>query len=626
MQVSLVALPFQGVENPALSLSLLQSCLAAANISAEVIYANMDFAGELGLEPYYAVAQGGAFREALLGDAVFAATAFRRPLVGYEDFLRRELEPYLGAAPLRRLLEHFRRAQTASENFIERTARRVLVSGPRIVGAASATQQNTACLALLRRLKELAPEVITVMGGPNCEREMGRTIVEAFSWVDYVISGEADAFFGEFCRKLLAGQRRFPEYACVYQNGGANDASQGGLTPEPDSMPVPDFDDYFAALDKFAYRSRVTPGLLIETSRGCWWGERRPCTFCGINGASRVYRQKSPGRVLAEYTELRAKYGVRNFFAVDCILAPDFFRSLIDGLARLDLKLMYEIKTNVTLAQLRGLKAAGIEWVQPGIESVQDDLLRLMGKGNRAIKHVELLKNLSRVGIRCAWILLCDFPGDEAGWYAEQLETLQLLTHLQPPDAVFRLRYDRFSLYEQCRQHYGLTLRPVRAYYYIYPPEVHEQLDGLAYFFEDASCQRPLYGQGFTEPVQQRTYQFAGQWRALFGSPLRERLEARRTARGVEVIDLRRCAVKSLWVLTDCAAAVALAADEAVSLERLRVQLAAYGVAELAAALADLQEARLLLRIGDEVIFLPLFEETPLPDAAQPPLGCIRVR
>ena len=38
----------------------------------------------------------------------------------------------------------------------------------------------------------------------------------------------------------------------------------------------------------------------FETSRGCWWGERMHCTFCGLNGATMSYRSKSPRRAVDE--------------------------------------------------------------------------------------------------------------------------------------------------------------------------------------------------------------------------------------------------------------------------------------------------------------------------------------
>ena len=47
-------------------------------------------------------------------------------------------------------------------------------------------------LALLRKIKERAPDTVTMMGGANCEGPMGEATHRYFSWVDCVVSGAAD--------------------------------------------------------------------------------------------------------------------------------------------------------------------------------------------------------------------------------------------------------------------------------------------------------------------------------------------------------------------------------------------------------------------------------------------------
>ena len=96
MQVCFVALPFQNIENPALSLSILQGCLKRENISSKIIYANLEFAELIGLDAYYAVAHGGSYRELLMGDFVFSKAAFGKSNQKYFDFMHEELEKYLG--------------------------------------------------------------------------------------------------------------------------------------------------------------------------------------------------------------------------------------------------------------------------------------------------------------------------------------------------------------------------------------------------------------------------------------------------------------------------------------------------------------------------------------------------
>ena len=48
---------------------------------------------------------------------------------------------------------------------------------------------------------------------------------------------------------------------------------------------------------------------------------------------------------------------------------------------------------HVTEKDVRSLAEAGFIHLQPGIESLQDDVLRIMNKGCRAIRQIETLKS-----------------------------------------------------------------------------------------------------------------------------------------------------------------------------------------------------------------------------------------
>ena len=196
--------------------------------------------------------------------------------------------PGAGLSPGRRggrprLVADLRAVRQAAAGFIDRAAERVLATGARIVGCTSTFEQQAASLALLRRVRELDPTVITLLGGANCEGVMGRTAHRSFPWVDYVVAGEADALIADLCRRILAEGREIPAgelppgvYGPAHRDGGRTPL---GEAPRPvfrdlDSLPVPDFDDYFRGLDGSPFAAAVRPGLPLETSRGCWWGER----------------------------------------------------------------------------------------------------------------------------------------------------------------------------------------------------------------------------------------------------------------------------------------------------------------------------------------------------------------
>jgi hypothetical protein len=55
-------------------------------------------------------------------------------------------------------------------------------------------------------------------------------------------------------------------------------------------------------------------------------------------------------------------------------------------------RLFYEVKANLSHQQLELLARAGVRWVQPGIESLHTEVLRLMDKGVAGWQNIQLLK------------------------------------------------------------------------------------------------------------------------------------------------------------------------------------------------------------------------------------------
>jgi hypothetical protein len=81
--------------------------------------------------------------------------------------------------------------------------------------------------------------------------------------------------------------------------------------------------------------------------------------------------------VLAEIHELEDRYGVSDFEAVDNILDMGYHKTLLPEAGRRHgtRRIFYEIKANVSRAQVAALVDAGIMWVQPGIESLHSEVL-----------------------------------------------------------------------------------------------------------------------------------------------------------------------------------------------------------------------------------------------------------
>jgi ribosomal peptide maturation radical SAM protein 1 len=475
-------MPFAAVQRPSLGLGLLSSALTHHGISNEVRYANLDFAERVGLPAYKLIDL--TRNDDLVGEWVFAPAAFREqtpPAEGFWDCV--DLDPAGIRFPDRQaIVATFHKLREEATLWIEEMARSLLLpEPPRILGASSMFQQHCASLAVLRRVKELAPEVITILGGANCEGNMGRATYEAFDWLDCVVCGEADDCIVEVIESLLQGEPRSLPPGVLRRSRDPNPQRQRELIRDLDPLPVPDFHSYFATLAASALAPLVSPGLLMETSRGCWWGQKHHCTFCGLNASGMVFRAKSAERVRQELEELSDRYQLYQFEFTDNILAMERFRDLLPGLSDSPYTMFAEVKANLKREHLQTLARAGVRWIQPGLESLNDEVLRLMDKGTTAAVNLQLLKWAREFGVFVSWNFLIGFPGEKEEWYSEMAGWLPLLSHLQPPQGVFKMRFDRYSPYQSQPERYGIRLQPHPSYQHVYPVGA-ELLAELAYF------------------------------------------------------------------------------------------------------------------------------------------------
>jgi ribosomal peptide maturation radical SAM protein 1 len=245
---------------------------------------------------------------------------------------------------------------------------------------------------------------------------------------------------------------------------------------------VPDYGEFFERATSLGLSVEAT-WIPFESARGCWWGAKHHCTFCGLNGTTMQFRAKSPQRVLDELALQARRYRNFRFEAVDNILDPIYLRELFPALTGNDYEIFYEVKANLTRAQLKVLAQGGVTHLQPGLESLSTKVLRLMDKGVRAAQNVNLLRWARYYGIAVGWNILWGFPGETEEDYAEQAAVVPHLAHLQPPASADRVWLERFSpMYSQPDLFRLRCREPEPTYRYVYPSTV--DVERVAYFFE----------------------------------------------------------------------------------------------------------------------------------------------
>jgi ribosomal peptide maturation radical SAM protein 1 len=487
VSVLIIVMPFAAIR-PAMGTSLLVAHLKRLGIAARVEYLSMDFATALGAADYEYIADQ-APTQSLAGDWVFAPALFGdRPAqdAAYIEAFRTRFSKFAAGDAELAVLS---RARGKAASFIEHCLSKLDWTSYDLVGFTSSFTQHVAALALAKRLKAVQPHLQIVFGGANCEDVMGLALHRAFSFVDFVCSGEADISFPRLVEALSRDEDPHRIPGVISRRDGASFFRS--LHPERvadlDTLPYPDFDDYFEQHARAFPRARHARGrILMESSRGCWWGQKHHCTFCGLNGNAMAFRAKSAERVLDEITALQNRYAAEHVEMVDNILDMAYLSSVLPELKRrgLRLNLFYETKANLRKDQLRLLRDAGVTAIQPGIESFSTSVLRLMRKGTSAAQNIQLLKWCSEAGIEACWNLLYGFPGEDPDQYSAMVPVIESIAHLEPPRGFGPIRLDRFSPNFSSASEFGLcNLRPDRSYTYIYDLPA-DQLFDLAYYFE----------------------------------------------------------------------------------------------------------------------------------------------
>ncbi len=612
VDVCFVSMPFAEIYLPSVAPALLKACLTRAGIKSVIQHEYIYFAKYCGITYFNRTIFASA--DFQIGEMIFARAAHGKPLRSleeYADWLINRRLAWAGASSEdlergRWWLDNLPALQVKAAAFIEEAAARVMAHRPKIVALASMFQQINANIALVRRLKQEKDPPIILIGGSNCMGDAGVAFIEHIKETDYVFLGEADEVFADVCARLLKEGEIPPEelpFGVLSRCSKRPQSPVCRVTKDAESIPTPDFDDFIRTY-KELFPDRETPRVMMEGSRGCWWGAKKPCAFCGLNGPTRSYREKTASHVADELAALSRRYPEAKICVfTDSILSYRQMKELPAALKakRISLRIFTELKSNLTAADVRALSSAGFFQFQPGVESLQDDVLRLMNKGCRAIKQIETLKNCRVYHIMLTWNLLCGFVGEKDEYYAEMADLLPKLMHLSPPNHFIHIIYQRYGEYTENPERYGLELRTGTAYDFVFADR--DFIERTAFQFEPAGEEplRDYYDCTRKGPGYARVHAYAKQWLNERFNP--QRLDMEDTAAGVFIYDMRTIARHAVYHLEGLQAEVYRACRAVRSEASLRKEFSGYG-GEVQAALDYLTEENLMVHIGGEYLAL----------------------
>ncbi|MEM9897693.1 MAG: radical SAM protein, partial [Bacteroidota bacterium] len=244
-----------------------------------------------------------------------------------------------------------------------------------------------------------------------------------------------------------------------------------------DVLPTMDYSEYFDLATKMGYpKSKIV--LPVEASRGCAWEHRckneelNGCTFCGLYRNSPNYREKTINRIKKEIESLILTYKNLKLSFVDAYLPDSYKNELLEHLAELDFDVDIFCELRCDLDDKFGhlLATVPARKIQLGVESFQEDILKVMEKGRRLVDNVNSIKICQEYNLPFQYNLMLDYPGVKVESVIEMEKRLPLLFGLYPP-TVSSFYLDRGSRMYMHPEEFGIDANSFDRIGYFFLPE-----------------------------------------------------------------------------------------------------------------------------------------------------------
>lgn len=273
---------------------------------------------------------------------------------------------------------------------------------PRVVGIGGTTHTRFESFRIAREVKACDASITVLYGGPHASFTATDTL-EHVPAIDIVVRGEGEQSAQKIVSQVLAGTKEFSRISGISYRGrnGIVHTKSVSRIQNLDSLPFPR-----RSLDTWR-RYNLTmefsndPGASMITSRGCPVN----CTFCSASamfGTTTTFRSAS--NAVDEIEMLVNEYGARGikFFDSTLTLKRSHIESLCAEIRRRKLHVPWECEIRVNTVDynlLKTMREAGCYYVDFGIESASQRVLKTMHKNIRVEQAVNVLRWTKELGI-----------------------------------------------------------------------------------------------------------------------------------------------------------------------------------------------------------------------------------
>ncbi len=330
---------------------------------------------------------------------------------------------------------------------VDETVEQALRNDPLVVGIGCTTPLYHQAVEIIDKIKEKSPQTVVIFGGPHVSALPAATLET--SKADFVCIGEAEESVVAVVDRILKKQDPKGIPGTMYNWNGYSGhnkdyrlriAQARGDTTEPaidlNKVPIP-------ARHLFQWKEYQDHARdVVETQTGAMFSRGCPgkCAFCGA--ADTLVRFRHIDNIIQELHKVE-DMGIHNVFVMDDTYTSNRGRVLELSKRIVDEKIKLNIQVQLRLDQIDreicdALYASGVNYVGPGIESGNEEIIKAIRKGPKESK--EHMRTKVRLLQEYPWRVRCSYVFGMTGETEEQImETIEFAKELGADENAFSI-------------------------------------------------------------------------------------------------------------------------------------------------------------------------------------------
>jgi len=266
-----------------------------------------------------------------------------------------------------------------------------------------------------------------------------------------------------------------------------------------------------------------------------------------------------------------------------------------------DLRLFAEIRATVPLAELKAMRAAGMQEVQIGIEALSASLLKRLHKGSTVVQNLETMRNCEALGIANISNLILHFPGSDAQQINETVRNMEFALPYRPLKPVdFWLGLE--SPVWQNPGAYGIKAVFNHPYWrYLFPASIIKSMPFMIQAYRgDLGYQKKIW-----QPIRKKIRDWQNSYHALSQGPSPSPILSFRDGGDFLIIRQRRFQTEPLrHRLVATSRSIYLFCQHHRSMRRIRSQFATFPEDKIVAFLKMMVDKKLMFAENEKYLSL----------------------